>query len=101
MKMTTPVGVAQNYVRGAVGPLLIGGVKKAPKMRLNPKSVEVISTRQVWPRSRGVPACIYPHGAHDVVRCHAFERPIPIAQIEVVGIRLRWKPIALQHVKTL
>jgi hypothetical protein len=101
LKMAMPVRVTQHHVGSAVRAVLIGSVKKTPELRLNAHRVEVVAAREVRPRSRWIPAGIHAHGAHDVVRDHALERPIPVAQIHIIGIRLRRVLQTLNHVEIL
>ena len=57
---------------------------------MNFQRVEVVPARQIGPRRRGIPAGIHPHRTNELVRHQALERPVPVPQIHVVQIRLRW-----------
>ena len=68
--------------------MLIGTVKEAAKIRLDIQHIEVVSAGLIEPY-RGRVATGVQRGIGDVVRQHAVKAPVPVAQIPVIGVRLR------------
>ena len=99
MELRVPEGVTQHDEGRAVHAALIGAMKEASKVRMNPQCVEVIPAHLVRPRCDGVAARFQPRRSHDVVRNQALEAVVPVAQIAIIGDRLRWKPKPLHHVQ--
>ena len=101
MEVAMPVGVAEHDVRCAIRTLLIGGVEEAAEMRLHAEEVEVVAARQIGPCGRWMGAGIDADRADDLKEQQAIEAVIPVAQVLVVGIRLRRTLEALHHVEVL
>ncbi len=87
LEVTLPVGITQHNVGSAVGAVLIGAVKEAPKIGLNTQYIEVVSARLVEPDGRRTAARVQA-GRIDVVCDQPVKAPVPVTQIAIVGIRL-------------
>src|SRR5215470_3804346 len=87
-----PVRVAKDGPRRAVGATFIGSVEKATEMRLNFERVEIVAADFVDPGGGGVFARVE-GGYANVVGREAFEAVVAVAQIDIIGIRLRRKMI--------
>ena len=90
VEVTVPVGVAQHDVGHAVLSMLVGTMEEPAKIRLDAQRIEVIAADHVRPDDGGIPAArVEPHRALNVVGHQGFEAAVSIAQVEVIGIRLR------------
>ena len=83
-----PVRVGQDDVRRAVGSALVGRVEESSEKRANLQDVEIIPADDIRPGPRGLSGGVESDG-RDAERREAIEAPVPIAEIEIVGIRLR------------
>jgi len=88
LKMALPICVAEHDVGSTVGAALIGPMEEAAKIGLDAQYVEVIPACLVEPDG-GCDAIDIQGGLLDVGGDDAVERSVPIAEIAVVGIRIR------------
>ncbi len=102
LKTAVPICVWEHDIRGAVGAMLIGAVEETTKIRLNAQYVEVVPAHFVDPRAGWIFARVQPC-LIDAVSCQVIKAVVAIAQIEVVGVRLRRDviPPALDCIKAL
>src|SRR5581483_12316539 len=83
-----PVRVGEDDIRSAVRAALVGRVEEASQKRPNLEDVEVIPADDVRPGAGRLSAGVE-SDRRDAERREAVEAPIPIAEIEIVGIRLK------------
>ena len=86
--MALPVRIAQNDIGSAVESVLVRAVKEPAQVRLHVQHVEVIPTRFVEPGVAGRAICVQA-SLVDLVGRHSVKCLVPVAQIDVVGIRIR------------
>ena len=90
VEVTVPEGVAQNDLRHAVLSMFFGSMDEPAKIGLNAERIEVIAAHHVGPDHGWVSAAgIEPDAARDVIRNQRIEAVVPVAQVEVIRIRLR------------
>ena len=87
MEMGVPVRVTEHHVGGAIRAVFIGVVEEAAEMGLNPKSVEIVSTRLQTPGRRWILIRIECH-LSDAVGYKVLEAIVTLAQVQIIGIRL-------------
>src|ERR1700730_82959 len=83
-----PIRVGEHEIRGAVGAMLIGAVEETAKIRLNPEYVKVVPTRCKARGAGWILTCIQPDKG-EAKCCQAIEAAVAIAQVDIVGIRLK------------
>jgi len=102
LKMAVPKRIGEHNIRSAVRAMLIGRVNESAKIRPNAQYVEVVPADSIepnagWIFSRVQPCLIKGES------CQTLEAAVAIAEVEIVGIRLRRLTIApaLNKVKAL
>src|SRR5207237_717448 len=83
-----PVRMTEHEVWGAVGTMLVYGVEEPAKIRLDAQRVEVIAAHRLGPGAGWIVARVEPHLC-ERVRREIVEAAVAIAQVDIVGIRLR------------
>ena len=83
-----PVRVGQDDIRSAVGSALVGRVEKASQKRANLQDIEVIPADDIRPGPGRMSGDVE-SDRRDTERREAVEAPVPIAEIKIVGIRLK------------
>ena len=105
VKLALPVRIAQHDIRHAVVAVLVARIEEPSQVGLHFRRLEVVPAHQVRPgRRRRRPARTHAHRALDRVGRQRHERPVAVAQVQVVGIRLRRRrltvlPHPLHHVQ--
>ena len=85
MEMSVPVRIAENDIRSAVRPVLIGGVEDTPNMRLNLQCIEIVATDKFHPNPHWIGARVQPCRGN-VIGCQIFKAAVSVAQINIVRI---------------
>src|SRR5271168_145317 len=90
IEVAVPVGVAQYHIGHAVLAVLIGTMEEPAKIRLDAEGIEVIAADHIRPDDSRIPATgVESDAAADVIGNKGFEAMVSIAEVEIVGIRLR------------
>lgn len=89
MEVTAPVRVAEHHVGRAVEAFFIGGMEEAAEIRMHAEHIEVVAGGEVRPCRGGIAAGIDADRTDDFVGDEALEGVVAIAQVEVVGVRVR------------
>src|SRR4030095_7379932 len=88
MEAAVPIRIAEHQVWSTIRAVLIGAVKETAEIWLNSQHVEVVASRG---KARGDSWIVtrIESDKGEGKRCQIIEAPVAIAQIDIVGIRLK------------
>src|SRR5579872_1836964 len=95
VETAVPIRIAQNEIGGAVGAMFIGAVKEAAEMRLNFEDVEVVAAHGIAGRDGRLVASGGESDEGEVEGGEVFKGAVAVAQIDIVGIRLPSRALAV------
>src|ERR1700677_348618 len=103
-EMTTPKPITQHDIGAAVGTVFVAAMEKTAEIGLSAKGIEIVSAGFIKPYLNRIAAGSQSR-LTEVKRQYTVEAPVPVAHIQIIGIRIqglprffyREKPLCIGH----